>query len=76
MEERTVPWEETVPQSHSSLKSYTEYWLPPPGWLPRLVLAEPVPGEWRRPRPPGCCCCCEDEDEDEAAAEAGWPWWW
>lgn len=55
-----------VYQSHSSLKSYTEYWLPPE-WLPRRDVDE-LAGECRRGLLVGGC---EEVEEDEDEADGG-----
>lgn len=55
-------------QSHSSLKSYTEYWLPP-GWLPRRDVE--FAGDCRRALLVGGCEDAEDDDEEDDAAGGG-----
>lgn len=64
-----VCWRPKKFQSHSSLKSYTEYWLPP-GWLPRRDVVE-FAGDCRRALLVGGCEEVEDEDEEAEAAGGG-----
>lgn len=65
-----VCWRPKKFQSHSSLKSYTEYWLPP-GWLPRRDVVE-FAGDCRRALLVGGCEEEDDEDEEDDAAGGGW----